>query len=34
MVRMAVFLSNNEILLLLFEIMISQVFKPLGTLQC
>ena len=35
MVRIAVFLSNNEqIFLLLFEIMISQVCKPFGTLQC
>ena len=32
MVRIAVFLSNNEqIFLLLFEIMISQVCKPFGT---
>ena len=35
MVRIAVFLSNNEqIFLLLSEIMISQVCKPFGTLQC
>ena len=35
MVRIAVFLSNNEhIFLLLFEIMTSQVCKPFGTLQC
>ena len=35
MVTIAVFLSNNEqIFLLLFEIMISQVCKPFGTLQC
>ena len=35
MVRIAVFLSNIErIFLLLFEIMISQVCKPFGTLQC
>ena len=34
MVRIAVFLGNEEIFLLLFELMISQVFKPFGTLQC
>ena len=35
MVRIAVFLGNNEhIFLLLFEIMTSQVCKPFGTLQC
>ena len=35
MVRIAVFLSNNgQIFLLLFEIMISQVCKLFGTLQC
>ena len=34
MVRIAVFLGNKEIFLLLFELMISQIFKPFGTLQC
>ena len=34
MVRITVFLGNEEIFLLLFELMISQVFKPFGTLQC
>ena len=34
MVRIAVFLSNNEQIFLLLFVMISQVYKPLGTLQC